>query len=447
MQRCFHRLIGLALCSACLAGCATHVDHLHQIRSDFYRGNLVSATERIDKRLKRPRYDADVLKLERAMIQLAEGQPGQAEQALREVRDRFDHLEQNSLAEQAASALTDDNRLAYAGEDYEKVLIRAMLALANLMHDGGDAGAYALQMGEKQQAIIQAGVDDEGHNPKLAYKRVALGPYLHGLLREETHSNYDDVARAYQQVVWWEPQFAYGSADLDRAVHGRHSAPGHGVLYVFALVGRGPYKEEAAEIPTTVALLIADRILTATGKHSLPPTIAPVKVPKVVVPYNVVRCVEVGVNGGAVGDTQTITDVGQLAVSQYEAVYPQVLARAVVRRAIKKGIVYAGKEVAGLDRGSPLSLALDVGGIVWEATESADTRCWGLLPDKVQVLRVELSSGEHRIDLQASDGRGPIGPVFSQTVTITDGRNSYVLANFPDSQLVGRILTSQPAGL
>ena len=35
------------------------------------------------------------------------------------------------------------------------------------------------------------------------------------------------------------PQFAPAAADLARASGGAHSAPGHGVLYVIALVGRG----------------------------------------------------------------------------------------------------------------------------------------------------------------------------------------------------------------
>ena len=39
-----------------------------------------------------------------------------------------------------ASMLTDDTARAYAGEDYEKVLVRAMLSISNLMSGGGDAG-------------------------------------------------------------------------------------------------------------------------------------------------------------------------------------------------------------------------------------------------------------------------------------------------------------------
>jgi hypothetical protein len=432
--------LAAALCWCCLAGCATHADRLHEIRGRFYAGDVSGAARAIDKQLARPAHDADVLRLERAIVELADGRPQQAERTLREVRDRFDHLEQASLAESAVSALTDDNRRAYAGEDYEKVLIRALLAISNLMGDGQDAGAYALQMGQKQQAIIERAAGPDGKNPKLAYKRVAVGPYIHGLLREETHAGYDDSARAYEHVVSWQPDFASGQQDLQRAMHGRHSGPGHGVLYAFAFVGRGPYKEEAIELPSTVSLLIADRILTATGKHSLPPTIAPVKVPRLVLPPNSVDAVQVAVDGQPPQRTETVTDIGRLALEQYEAIYPEVLARAVVRRVIKKGVVYGVKEAADVRGDSLLNLALDVGGIAWEATEAADTRCWGLLPRSIQVVRIELPAGEHTVALQALSRGYPRGRIYRQTVHIQDGRNTYLLANFPASALAGEII-------
>ncbi|HET6878687.1 MAG TPA: hypothetical protein VFI31_00860, partial [Pirellulales bacterium] len=267
------------------AGCATHERRLLAIRDGFYAGDLLTAETALDEGLKRDRRDRDVLLLERSIVELAEGRPQESEKALRAVRDRFDELELARLGKSALSMITDDTYQVYAGEDYEKVLIRAFLSIANLLGDGQDAGAYALQVTDKQQQIIRAaaGENGDGSNPKLAYKQVAVGPYLRGLIREATHSNYDDAARASAMVVRWQPQFRYGQSDLERARHGRHSAPGNGVLYVFAMVGRGPYKEETLELPTTVSLLIADRILSATNKYSLPPTIAPVKVPQMVV--------------------------------------------------------------------------------------------------------------------------------------------------------------------
>jgi uncharacterized protein len=442
----FVPLIALTL----VVGCKTHEQRLVTIREGFYSGDLQQAATAIDGGIKHDRHDTEVLLLERSIVELAEGNPKLSEQNLRQVRDRFDYLEQASLGETALAMLTDDTRKSYAGEDYEKVLIRAFLSMTNLLVDGQDAAAYALQVADKQQQIIEASVDrqnaadEDGKNPKLAYKQVALGPYLYGLIREESHCNYDDAARASATVVSWQPEFPYGPIDLERAQHGRHSPPKCGVLYVFTLVGRGPYKEETLELPTTVSLLIADRILSATNKYSLPPTIAPVKVPKMVVPPNMISHVRVSVDQHLAGRTETITDVGKMAVEQHEAIYSRIVAEAVVRRIVKKGIVLGAKEALGANQATLSSVALDVVGIAWEATEAADTRCWGLLPYKIQVLRVELPAGRHQIGLEPLSQNGLCGPIEQQPVTILDGRNTYLFATFPNDRLVGKMLTNQP---
>jgi uncharacterized protein len=437
-----------AMALVCLTtGCATHERRLLAIRDGFYSGDLIEAETALNEGLKRDHRDGEVLLLEQSIVALAEGRAKEAEKTLRIVRDRFEELERARLGKAAISLITDDTYKAYCGEDYEKVLIRAFLSISNLLGDGQDAAAYALQVTDKQQQIIEAAAaepDSEGKNPKLAYKQVPIGPYLHGLIREATHSNYDDAARAASLVVRWQPQFRYGATDMERARHGVHSAPGNGVLYVFALVGRGPYKEETLEIATTVSLLIADRIISATNKYSLPPTIAPVKVPKIVVPPNDVASIGVSVDGHYAGPTDTITDIGQMAVEQHQAIYPSIIARAVVRRVVKKGIVLGAKEALGANQNTLTSVAFDVAGIAWEATEAADTRCWGLLPDKIQVLRVELPAGQHQVALQPLSQYGQSGAPAQQTVTILDGRNTYLLANFPDARLVGKIVTNEP---
>jgi hypothetical protein len=245
-------------------------------------------------------------------------------------------------------------------------------------------------------------------------------------------------------VVNWQPQFQAGKFDLERAARGTHSAPGNGVLYVFALTGRGPQKVEAIEAPSSAALLIAGELVSAFGDQTVPPNVAPVKVPKVIGQACAVQDVVVMVDGQAVGQTETITDVTDLAVRQYEAVYPQVVARAVARRIVKKGLVYGGKEMTGIEKGSLSGLAVDLAGIAWEATESADTRCWGLLPDKIQVLRVELPAGTHEVSLQARGGTRLASRASGTRFDIASGRNTYLLATVPDSLVVGQVLVSQP---
>jgi hypothetical protein len=216
------------------------------------------------------------------------------------------------------------------------------------------------------------------------------------------------------------------------------------VAYVFALVGRGPYKQQVSEIPSSQALLIADRILGATGKHTLPPTIAPIKVPQVATQQCGVDRVLVSLADQPAGATEIVTDVGQLAVQQYQAVYDHIVARAVARRVVKKAAVYAAKEQLEVANSGWFNFAMDAAGVAWEATESADTRCWSLLPDSIQVLRLELPAGQHEISLQPAAAAAPIGQATSVQVPIEDGRNTYVLACYPGPTLAGRIQISCP---
>ena len=441
------RSLWLFVVVASLSGCASHYDRIWSVREAYFAGHLVEAEAQIEKQLQKNKREADAFLLDKAMLELAAGRPKNAERILRGVRDRFDQLEEKDVGEFTASMLTDDTRRAYAGEDYEKVLIRAMLSLTNLMSDGGDAGAYALQVVDKQQQIIDAVIEKQNKQTdkppvELAYKQVALGPYIRAMLAEESPLTLEEATRARVQVANWEPTFRDAQADVQRAKYEKPVAPGNGVLYVFTLVGRGPIKQEKEEIPTQAALLVADRIVNAFSKRSIPPTLAPVKVPQVLNFPSIAESVSVRVDGELKGQTATIVDVGTMAARQQEARYTEVIARAVARRVIKKGAIYAAQEVTDVNQGSALSLVAMAAGIAWEATENADTRCWGLLPDTIQVLRIELPVGDHEIALRPASHGGEFASSARTTVTILDGRNTYLMGTLPASQFVGKLLTS-----
>ncbi len=346
------------------------------------------------------------------------------------------------MAESTLSLLTDDRKRAYGGEDYEQILVRNFLAITNLLNGGEDAVAYCLQANQKQQEIIGGGVAGSNSNPKLSYKRVALGAYLYGAIQEATHQNYDEAQRAYANVAQWNPEFRPAAADLQRVQTASHSQPGHGVCYVLALVGPGPRKEEDVAEVTSQSLAIASSILHALGDHKIPPFTAPVKIPQIVVPPSNVERVFVSAGGSELGMTETITDVGRLAVEQYAATRDHVIAWAVARRVVKKAAIY---KVHGQmpTSGSWTSLALNATGFLWEASETADTRCWSMLPGQIQVLRCELPAGVHSLALQPVAHGEVVGESHVCQIEVLDGRNSFALACFPDRHLVGKILTSQ----
>lgn len=432
-----------ALMLLVLTGCSTYADRIRAAREQFYTGQVTAAAETLATHIAHHPRDEDAAALDLAMVQLASGQPRQAELTLRGVRDHFEELEQADAAELSLSMLTDDQQLAYAGENYEKVLTRVFLALANLLQDGQDAEAYSLQINAKQEALLQRVPEEGREQARAAYVPLAIAPYVHGMIREASFANHDDAARAYQQVVAWQPDFHAGRLDLARAEHAVHSPPGCGAVYVFALCNRGPVKEQSVEVPTSAALLVADRLLSVGSRYDVPPTLAPIKVPRVVVPARQVDAVAVMVGDRAVSHTETICDVGELALRQQELDRPQVIGRAVARRAVKKATVYVAKDVVRAD--APLAdLALSAVGVAWEATEAADTRGWGLLPREIQVARLELPAGSHQLRLSPMRASRQTDPGPTVTVDVQDGRNSYVLAWFPGPRLVGQVLVRTP---
>jgi len=421
-------------------GCATHVQRMRDARAAFHGGDLVAA----EKALERQRAaggDADVLDLDTAMVALATGRPAEAERLLRRVRDRFDHLEQADAGETALTLLGDDTARAYPGEDHEKVLVRALLALADLAHDGDDAEAYSLQVIEEQQRIVAAAARDDGTNPKAAYPQVALAPYLRGVLREATHRDYDDAARNFHLVASWQPEFTAGPTHHDRAAAGVHSRRGNGVVHVFALVGQGPFKAEVVEMPSSLSVAIAGELLAGPLGSPLPPTIAPITVPRIVAVPSGVAGLRVRAGEWQAGRTETLTDVSALAIRQQEAVHPGIVARAVARRTLKKGTIFGVQQGLGLSRGSLSAVALDVAGVAWEAAERADTRCWSTLPATIQACRVELPAGRHTLALEAVDrGQRPCGRPATAAIDVADGRDTFIVVHVPETGVVGRPL-------
>ncbi len=421
-------------------GCATHTKRLAASRQAFYSNDLTSSQAQLEK-LASKRGDKDCIELDLSILDLTRGDTESSESRLRKVRDRFDHLEQKSLAENSLSYWTDDRSRSYAGEEYERILIRAFLALTNLFNGGDDAEAYTLQLDEKQRDIYEAAFERLGEEQMRQYPVVPVGFYLRGLLREATLHDYDDAVENYARVCELYPNAQSFAYDLHRAQKGIHSQPGMGVLYLFALVGQGPQKVAVTEEPTSDVLLAADRIVSAVGPYHVPPTIAPIQVPAIELTSSATDQVLVSVDQRNIGPTETIADIEGMAIRAYELNRKEILARAVARRVIKKATIVAAKDTMNTD---PLvSLAMDAAGVAWEATETADTRCWSLLPAKIQVIRIEMPIGRHRIGMRTMQRGRPFGSEHISEVEIVDAANTYMLAYLPNDRVIGSVSVSR----
>lgn len=435
------------LAVACLTavGCrAVPQRDLGQAGIAFSAGQPDRAREVLTKWAGRPGRWHDPAQLDLAILELASGEPQAAERRLRKLRDRFDETPALDVGREAVSLVTDDTHRRYRPAGYEQVMIRAMLAICSLAGDGVDAESYTLQAMSKQAELARSAEERGLAFSGDDFRPIAVAPYLRGVVREATHRDYDDAARAYQLVSHVRPQFLPVREDLERAGRGVHSAPGHGVLYLLACVGRGPQLREVTAPTTSAALTLASAIV-ADRQRSGPrgggpgppvlPNIASVKVPEVVIPPSGTAAVSVHIDGRLWGATQTLTDVGDLARRQSEIEMPWTIARAVARRVTKETAISAARDQLGIV-GTAGGLVQFAAATAWSASEQADTRCWGLLPREIQVLRAEVPVGTRRLTLTpVGPGGGARGQSRQIEATIEDGRNHYLVVFAADAHL------------
>ncbi|EMI53761.1 putative secreted protein [Rhodopirellula sallentina] len=454
-----------------LTGCAAKLASIDTARGAFISGDLATAESMLSEVADSGGRFSGPAELDLAIVQLAAGNVDAASSRLRVLRDRFDKTSPASkigaggggvlsTAKEAGggalSMVTDDTARVFKPAGYEEVMIRTMLAICSLAGDGTDAESYINQAAmhqaklrtvadERRRSLLPDFVDTTPH------QELALAPYLRGVLREATHHDFDDAQRNYRLVSSIRPDFKPAFDDLERATVGNHSRPGHGALYVFAMVGRGPVLVPTEAPVTSAAVSIASALMLNDDEEeddiTRLPKITSVKIPTVVIPPSPVASVAIAAspitngvsrNGSPspagfqlLGATQSLTDIGRLVQTQENAERPWTIARSFLRQAGKEMAVGKVREGLGLTGGLGSAFQFAASS-AWTASETADTRCWGLLPREIQVLRAELPTGDHAIRLApvGPDGFSVGGDVQSD-VRIYDGRNTYLVVFAP----------------
>jgi hypothetical protein len=395
--------------------------------------DMVRRTQGLGPAIDPRKKDTLVYLLDKGMIRLALDDPATAMRLFRVSRDTLDvnyRRDTSDLLKEVAAILTDDTVLTYSGADYEHLMVRAMLALSDLVVGGGDAYAYAAQIGAKQEEIIGSPLGEvtrngakEGYRPREQYRRIALGAYLQGIIREDA-LEMDEAARAYERAFAFAEGAPLYAEALERVTGKRPPEPGQGALHVFYFGGIGPYLGETRTHPTELAIRLAGiAAALASGQIALA-TQAPVPVPVVNVTDPTVPPLTVAADGRA-GTTETVLDVNRIAMEQLDANMPWIIARAILRRSAKGALsVAAGKAVQYGTNSEGFGQLIGVlVGLITTATENADTRSWETLPATIQALRLGLPAGEQTVSIGG----------YERRIRIAPGRNSYVIVIQPSA--------------
>jgi len=451
MLRCVVWLV--PFCVSLLIGCQTSGHSLARATAAFDRGDTAEALEQLDQLAERQDAEPHILALNRAMVHLLAAKPDATVSALETTRRQLDFLEQTDFSEHAHATLKDDSSIAWSGREFERRMIDNLQVIASLLQNEDDAFALASRgMENVRQDQLELNLPHETLEPpktataaqrppapaRLSANRMTA--WLAAAVHSERIQDADVTDRLIQQVAAWDPSGDAGSAALQTL--GTHTARNSGTLQVITLAGRiSPWESERA-IPTTAALLVADRILSVTGKHSLPPTISPVLVARPILKTFSARYrTHVTVARQPAQPSRLLVDLNAAAWDSWQADRDQQLARAVVRRIVKKGTVYGAKNALNVSKGSGADMLLNLAGTIWESREKADLRQWNLLPAAIEVAQMELPAGQHSVKLEvhSMNSDNSAHPVDQREipVMIEDGRNTYVVCFRPQGKLIG----------
>lgn len=114
------------------------------------------------------------------------------------------------------------------------------------------------------------------------------------------------------------------------------------------------------------------------------------------------------VSGAARGTAVVVQDLSAEVVRDFEAEKKRVIARTLAR-GLAKYLAADAIEKTASNQNFLLGLAAGIGAnLAANALETADTRSWSLLPDRLEMARLRLPAGEHKVTVEVLDANGQV---------------------------------------
>ncbi len=119
---------------------------------------------------------------------------------------------------------------------------------------------------------------------------------------------------------------------------------------------------------------------------------------------------------------ETVEDIDARARHSLEQAMPGIMARGAVRAVIKYNTQQTANESSGI-----AGLLMTITNLV---TERADTRSWTTLPQEIQLKRILLPVGEHKMQIQLVNAAGNIVDTIDEKIIIKPKKSSFVIKHW-----------------
>lgn len=386
------------------------------LRSSFAARDFDKSAELLNQFEKKRIYrskDQVLLQLERGTVLHFSGHPQASAKAFTEAEDEIDRLFTKSISRGLKAMLTNDNALAYDGEDYEDIYLNAFKSLDYIkMGDLENALVEARRMAHKleQLDIKYKGLAEamskadtlkraDWKAGKTNFQNSAFSHFLAAVLyakagkpddarieTEKLRAAFDDQPNIYNFSAP-EP------GDLQLLRH-----PEEYNVLVTTFSGRAPRKEQQ-----DFRLFLQDPDMYL--KFSLPR----------LVPYPTqVARVRMVLDDTLTLPVPMLEDMDAVATEVYKVKEPIIYARAFTRAILKAiGNKTISKSIRKKDK-TLGGVAAILGIIGQEASEKADLRSWQTMPGQAYAQVIDLPVGTHSVNIEYIS--------HNETVIFTDSR-------------------------
>jgi hypothetical protein len=373
--------------------------------------------------------DEALVRSERGRLAQIQGEVGtsitELNYAVEKVED-FDNrasVNLRNIGAQAAAIVVNDNVIPYEPAGFEKVLVYHFQALNYLMQGKvEDAGVEVRRANAEQEAALKAHeeelADAENEAKEKGFssadfqdgvaKSLGSSRAVAALVKNSFQNAYTFYMSGVVHEIMNEPNDAY--IDYKKALE---IAPTNEVIQRdVARLAKGlsmtddiaEYKKRFASVFGTakdfdrskneVIVLFEDGVVPGKQAVWFPipipipgsPGLTSLAIPTFKASVVPVQPLTLSAGGTQLGRSERICAIDALAVKAYEESAPSMIARQVVRAALKG----AASSLASHYGGSLAGLAVSA---VGAATEVADTRSWRSLPQNAQVIRAQAAPG------------------------------------------------------
>ena len=414
------KIVCLLVAGLLLQSCASYNQRATSMRDGLTTGHpevALSMAEEVDPENK------DVLpSLDKGMLRRMTGDYKGSNRAFEAAKQEIDRLYGISVTENLASVTVNETMRSYVGDRYEQLLLHAYMAMNYI--EMGDFDAARVEMLQADVKMKEWG-DKPEDDPFLRYLEgiiyEALGEYDQALVSyRQAYTIYNgDTGRPYPPVpeslkkdllrmlvkMGLRDEYRRYAKTFGMQNFKPDAMANNGDLVVILNNGLAPIRSETAVYLYSPEVQQNLRVAFPTYAGKAPPLRQPV--------------IDVA---GRQFSMETVENVDALARYSLEQAMPGIMARAMARAVVKYNT-----QKAAHDQGSLAGLLMTVTNI---ATERADTRSWSTLPQAIQLQRISLPAGEHKVRIEMRNAAGRTVDEIKDKVRIRPGKISFLIKHW-----------------